>query len=105
MTVNVPAQNETSFPRIVRAIRELAAGRSNASSTFYLASDGTSASTTVQASNCGEGTIVLLVPMNAAAAKEWAAGSIYVSAVNPGSFTVAHTANNASRKFGYGLQG
>ena len=92
MSGNVPVPSERDPYRIVRAIRELFEGRSNAVGTCTLAASA--ASTTVTAQNCGSGSKVFFMPTTAHAAAELAAGAMYVSAVGNGSFTITH-ANNA----------
>jgi hypothetical protein len=91
---------ETAPYRIVNAIRQLAAGRSNAAGSVTLAAGA--ASTLVAAPNCAAASQVFLFPRTAHAAAELAGGTCYVSAVANGSFTVTH-ANNAQtdRTFAY----
>jgi hypothetical protein len=100
MSGYVLATDEKNPQRIVTAINQLAQGRSNAAGSCTLAANASS--TTVSAKNCGAGGVVLLSPRSAHAAAELAAGTLYVSAVALGSFTLAH-ANNAQtdRSFGY----
>ena len=92
MSGNVPIPSEQDPYKIVRAVRELFEGRSNAVGRFTLTANA--ASTTVTAANCGVGSTVLLTPTSAHAAAEVGNGTIYVSAVASGSFTIVH-ANNA----------
>jgi hypothetical protein len=100
MSGNVPAQTEKDPIRIVRAIRELFEGRSNASGVFTC--ELSSASTVVTAPNCGAESRVFLQPTTAAAAAEVGAGTIYVSAVAQGAFTVTHDNSSvADRTFWY----
>lgn len=100
MSGTCPAPNETSLVRIVRGIRDLFEGRSNACGSFSLAEN--QSSTVVTAPNCGTGSHVFLQATTANAAAEVGAGTIYVSAVGPGQFTVTH-ANSATsdRTFSY----
>lgn len=104
MSVAVPFPNETDLRKIVASIRELAQGRSNAVGSFTLTANA--ASTTVTAVTCGSGSTVLPMPETANAAAEIGAGTMYVSAVNNGSFVVTH-ANNAQtdRTFRYAVVG
>ena len=104
MNIRVPAVTETSLPNINRAIRDLAAGRSNATGTVTLAV-APATSTTVTAPNIGYGSIPYLTPMNAAAATEAASGSLYVSPASMGSFVIHHSSSAGSRSFGYGFFG
>ena len=104
MTAFVPGIAETDLKKVIRALQQLAAGRSNATGTVTLA---TSASTTVVSDpNCAAGTVPHLTPASANAATEVGNGTIYVSAVANGSFTITH-ANSATtgRTFLYALQG
>ena len=65
MSLDLPSIGEKSLARIVRAVRDLAAGRSNATGSFSLATAGTT--TTVTAPNMGAASTVLLSPTNALA--------------------------------------
>lgn len=100
MSGNVPAPTERDIVRIVRAIRELFEGRSNASGVFTCTPNA--ASTVVTAPNCGADSRVFLQATTANAAAEIGNGTIYVSAVSQGAFTVTH-ANSATegRTFWY----
>ena len=88
------APGETNIARIVSALRQLIAGRSNAAGAVTLAANA--ASTTVVAPNCAAGSAVFLFPRSAHAAAEVAAGTIYVSAVANKSFTITHASNAQS---------
>lgn len=90
----VLAPGETNVARLVAAIRQLIAGRSNASGRVTLAANV--ATTTVQAPNCAAGSEILLFARTANAAAEWKNGTIYVLAadVSNKSFKITH-ANNA----------
>lgn len=104
MTAFVPGMAETDLKKVILALQQLAAGRSNATGTVTLA---TGASTTVVSDpNCAVGTVPLLTPASANAATEMGNGTMYVSAVANGAFTVTH-ANSATagRTFLYALQG
>lgn len=93
MAGNVPPITETSVPRIVQAIRDLFAGRSNAVGTVTLRAN--QSTTTVTALNVGSGSRVFLMPTTANAAAEFGNGTIRISAVGQGSFTITH-ANDAN---------
>lgn len=93
MTGLVPAPTETSLVRIVRSIRELYEGRSNACGSFTVTESA--ATTVVTAPNCSPDSKVFLQATTANAAAEVGSGTIYVSAVAQGSFTVTH-ANSAT---------
>jgi hypothetical protein len=100
MAGNVPSLRETDPFRFAQAINELWQGRSNAVGRVTLTANDTT--TVVAAENCGDESEVFLFPRTANAAAEIGAGTIYVSAVGNGTFTLTH-ANNAQtdRTFGY----
>lgn len=100
MSGTVPSPSETSFLRIVRSIRDLFEGRSNASGSFTVMDNDTT--TTVTAINCSATSTIFLQATSANAAAEIGNGTLYVSAKAQGSFTVTH-ANNAQtdRTFDY----
>jgi hypothetical protein len=104
VTAFVPGIAETNLKKIVLALQQLASGRSNATGTVTLATGASS--TTVSDANCSAGTVPLLAPASANAAIEVGNGTIYVSAVTNGAFTITH-ANSATtgRAFLYALQG
>ena len=91
MSGNVPAPGDTDLYRIVRAVRELFEGRSNATGTVTLTANASS--TAVAAPNCGAGSVPLLVPMTANAAAKIGNGTLHVSAVGNGAFTLSHASN------------
>jgi hypothetical protein len=92
MSGNVPASGERDLFRIVRGIRDLFEGRSNAVGSFTLTANA--ATTIVTAPNCGAGCTISVQPTTANAAAEIGNGTMYIGAVNNGSFVVTH-ANNA----------
>lgn len=104
MTAYVPGLDEKDISRLVLSLQQLAAGRSNATGTVTLT---TSAATTVVANaNCAAASTPILTPTTANAATEVGNGTIYVSVVANGSFTITH-ANSATtaRTFLYAIQG
>jgi hypothetical protein len=104
MTAYVPGISETDLKKIVLAIQQLAAGRSNATGSVTLATG--SATTTVTTTNCAAGSTPILTPASANAAAEAGNGTMFVSAVTNGSFTITH-ANSATtgRTFLYAIVG
>jgi hypothetical protein len=100
MTALVLPPDESDRRKINTAINQLAQGRSNAVGIVTLVANATV--TTVAAGNCGAGSVVQLSPLTAHAAAEIGNGTIFVSAVTNGSFTITH-ANNAQtdRVFGF----
>lgn len=104
MTAYVPGITETDLKKIVLAIQQLAAGRSNAVGSVTLTVSA--ATTTVTDNNCAVGSVPILVPTTANAAAEIGNGTMYISAVANKSFTITH-ANSATtgRTFLYALHG
>jgi hypothetical protein len=104
MTAYVPGITETDLKKIILALQQLAAGRSNAVGSVTLA---TGTSTTVVADkNCSAGSTPILTAGSASAAVELGNGTIYVSAVANGSFTLTHASSAAAtRTFLYSLLG
>ena len=104
MTAYAPGITETDLKKIVLAIQQLAAGRSNAVGTVTLATG--SSATMVSTPNCATGSTPILTPATANAATELGNGTMYVSAVTNGSFTITH-ANSATsgRTFFYAILG
>lgn len=104
MSGNFPATNEKDTSRIVQAIRDLFQGRSNAMGSFTCALN--EATTTVVHPNVGLESTIHLSPRHANAAAEIGAGTIYISAVGRGSFTVTHANSaTANRTFQYAIVG
>jgi hypothetical protein len=104
MTAYVPGITETDLKKIVLALQQLASGRSNAVGRVTLSTG--MATTVVNDTNCAAGSTPILTPSTAAAAVEQGAGTIFVSAVTNGSFTIAHASNaTAGRTFLYALLG
>ena len=92
MTALSVSTQETRLSKFALALQQLAAGRSNAVVAVTLAANAPSTVVTFQ--NCGAGSAPLAVPTSAHAAAEVGNGTMYVSHVANGSFTIAH-ANNA----------
>jgi hypothetical protein len=97
-TYLVPGERNTA--RIVQSIRDLYAGRNNCFGQFTMAV-APATTTVVSSPNSSADSIPLLTPLNAAAAAEFGAGSWYISARGPGTFTVTHSASAGSRTFGF----
>ena len=104
MTAYAPGIAETDLKKIVLAIQQLAAGRSNAVGSVTLVTG--SPTTIVSTPNCAVGSTPILTPASANAAIELGYGTLYVSAVANGSFTITH-ANSATtgRTFLYAILG
>jgi hypothetical protein len=95
---------ERDLARIVRAVRQLAEGRSNAVGTFTLTAGAVS--TVVTAPTCGAGSSVLVFPTTANAAAELGNGTMYIGTVANGSFAATHANNGQTdRTFMYAAFG
>lgn len=104
MTCYVPGLTEKDLAKIVLAVQQLAAGRSNAVGTVTLKASATT--TTVSDANCADGSVPILVPTTANASAEIGAGTIYISAVANKSFTITHASNSQTdRTYLYALHG
>lgn len=104
MTITVPGLNETDPKKIVQAIQQLSAGRSNAVGTVTLAVSA--ASTTVTDRNCAAGTVPILVPTTANAAAAVSTNYVPTATITNGSFVIQHANNTqADRTFRYALHG
>lgn len=106
MTVFAPEINETDLKRIVLAIQQLAAGRSNATGTVTLTQNSATTVVTTRTGTCSTGSVPILVPTTANAATEFGAGSLYISSVGLDTFTITHVNSaTASRTFIYAILG
>ena len=86
MTAYVPGISETDLKKIVLAIQQLAAGRPNATGSVTLTTG--SATTTVTTANCAVGSTPILTPASTNAAVEVGNGTMFISAVTNGAFTI-----------------
>lgn len=102
--VNVPTVDEKDEKRQNVAIRQLAWGRSNATSTVTLRAN--QATTTVTAEYCTADSIVVLTPQTANAAAALATTYVLAANVTRGQFIISH-ANNAQtdKTFGWETRG
>lgn len=98
------APAEQRLDRIVTAIRQMMSGRDNACGAVTLAANA--GTTVVAAPNCAGDSKIFLTPTTAHAAAEIGNGTLYVSAVTNGQFTLTH-ANNAQtdRSFFWTVRG
>lgn len=104
MTCYVPGVDETDTKKLILAIQQLSAGRSNAVGSVTLTPSV--ATTTVTTANCAVGSTPILTPTTANAATEVGNGTMYVSAVANGSFTITHAnAATTGRTFIYAIVG
>jgi hypothetical protein len=88
MTVST---NERDLSRYAIALQQLEQGRSNAAGNCTLAA-GT-ATTKIFAPNCAATSKVFLFPASVHAAAEFGNGTLFVSIVANGTFTLTHAAN------------
>ena len=104
MTAYVPGSGEPDVRKLVLSLQQLAAGRSNAVGSKTLTTG--SATTIVIDKNCAAGSVPILVPTTANVATELGNGTLYISAVANGSFTITHANSaTANRTFLYALLG
>lgn len=104
MTAYVPSIEETDLKKVILAIQQIAAGRSNAVGSVTLTANA--ASTTVTDNNFAPGSVPKFTPTTANAAAEIGNGTMYVSARANKSFTITHANNvQADRTFLYAIQG
>jgi len=99
MAGNVPATTETNPRRIVQAIRDLFAGRSNAVGTVTLTANADT--TTVDALTVGGETRVFLEATTANAAAERGGTVLRISSVGQGTFTITHANNSQTDRTFY----
>jgi hypothetical protein len=106
MTVFLPGISETDLKKIILAIQQLGAGRSNAVGTVTLTVSAATTTVTPLTGTCAVGSVPILVPTTANAAAEVGNGTMYISAVANNSFTITH-ANSATtgRTFLYAILG
>jgi hypothetical protein len=97
VSVTIPGPNETG-PRVAQAVRQIAAGGTNARNTLTLVAGQTS--TVVADDLAAEGATVFLCPRTAAAA---AAGA-WLSAMGAEQFTLSHPAAAAGCTFDYEIR-
>jgi hypothetical protein len=104
MTIQTLAPAEKNVATIVQTIIQLVQGRSNANGRVTLTPSA--GSTVVPAVNCAVGATPILTPLTADAAAEIGNGTLYVSAVSNGSFTISHANNaQADRNFAWAAYG
>jgi hypothetical protein len=104
MTVYVPGLTEKDPRKVILSLQQLAAGRSNATGSVTLVTG--SPTTVVTDPNCAAGSTPVLTPATANAAAELGNGTLYVSAVTNGAFTIAHAnSSTTARTFLYAFIG
>jgi len=89
---------------LAQSQNEMLFGRMNNVGTVTLTAN--QATTVVTDKKVGGASKIFLTPTSASAATEWGAGSIYISAVGDGSFTITHVNSaTADRTFDYAIFG
>ena len=106
VTAYVPGISETDPKKIVLAIQQLAAGRSNAIGSVTLSTGSATTVVSTATGICAPGSVPILIPTTANAATEFGAGSLYISSVGVNTFTITHV-NSATtgRTFMYAILG
>lgn len=106
MTVYLPGITEADLKKVILAIQQLGAGRSNAVGTITLATGAATTVVTTLTGICAPGSVPILIPTTANAATEFGAGTWYISSVGLNTFTITHT-NSATtgRTFLYAIVG
>lgn len=106
MVAYVPEINEQDLKKIVLAVQQLAAGRSNTVGTVTLTQNSATTVVTTRTGTCAPGSVPILVPTTANAATEYGAGTWYISSVGLDTFTITHVNSaTASRTFIYAILG
>lgn len=96
--------NVAGWRRLVDAVIQLVEGRNNAAGRFTLTPGATT--TIVNHPNCSKDCEPQFSARTANAAAEVGNGTIWISSVDQGSFSVRHANNGqADREFGYTVQG
>lgn len=104
MSVKPDHSNERQHRReMAGAINRLFQGKVDTVGTVTLTS--ASATTVVSNSNAGGDSVPVLVALNTAAAGELAAGTIFISSRDDGSFTITHANNTTTRNYAFVLLG
>lgn len=89
---------------IVQTIIQIVNGRHNATGEVTLRTG--QATTVVSHPNCSIDSVPLLTPLTAVAAAEVGNGTMYISAIANGAFTITHANSaTANRKFRYSVAG
>lgn len=107
MAIQVPRDlgfNVGGWRRLVDAVIQLVEGRNNAASEFTLTPNA--ASTVVSHPNCSRDSQPQYSPHTAHASAEVGNGTIWISSIDQGSFTVQHSNSAiADRTFGFSVTG
>jgi hypothetical protein len=91
MTVYVPGISETDPKKIILAIQQLAAGRSNTVGTVTLTQNSATTVVTTRTGTCAPGSVPIPIPSSANGATEYGTGTWYISSVGVDTFTITHT--------------
>lgn len=106
MTAYVPGLTEKDPQKVILAIQQLAAGRSNATGTVTLTVSSSTTAVTTATGTCAPGSVPILVPTTPAAATEFGFGSLYISSVGKDTFTITHVSSaTPARTFLFAIVG
>lgn len=106
MTAYVPSTDEKDLRKVILAVQQLAAGRSNAVGTVTLTANSATTVVTTRTGTCAPGSMPILIPTTASAATEFGAGTWRISSVGIDTFTITHVNSaTADRTFLYALLG
>lgn len=118
MSAYVPDVNEQDLKKVILALQQIAAGRSNATGTVTLTINVASTvvtptrsgivapASTTPSGNALPASQPIFTALTLAAAAELASGAMYVSAVGRDTFTITHTNSaTAGRTFAYAILG
>tara|TARA_R110000787_G_scaffold44859_2_gene109711 strand:- start:2502 stop:2816 length:315 start_codon:yes stop_codon:yes gene_type:complete len=101
LTVSPNEEDQRKQNNVIRGVMD---GKTNNTGAFTVTPNA--ATTVISDLRIGAGSVINVSPITAAAATEWASGSMYISSVGKQTFTVTHT-NSATtgRDFTYAAQG
>ena len=117
MVAYVPELNEQDLKKVILALQQVAAGRSNATGTVTLSTAATTIVTPTRAGTVAAASItpsgltlpasqVIFTPLTIEASSAVATGGMFISAVAKDTFTITHTVSaSTSRTFAYSILG
>lgn len=117
MVAYVPELNEQDLKKVILALQQVAAGRSNATGTVTLSTAATTVVAPTRAGTIAAASItpsglalpasqVHLTALTVEASSAISTGGLYVSAVAKDTFTITHTiSSSTSRTFAYSILG
>lgn len=106
MTAYVPDQNETDLKKVILALQQVAAGRSNAVGSVTLTLNSATTVVTTRTGTCFTSSVPIPIPTTANAAAEVGAGTMYISSIGVDTFTITHANSaTANRTFSFVIVG